>query len=322
MGRIERGFRLVGASWQVLRSDRSLMVLPVVSVLAILVFAAAVLSPSLVNGVSHTSRPALYLLLALVYVVSTFFATFSNAAIVAAATDRLKGGQGSVGDGLRTAWRRVDKLIAWSVLSATVGLLLRFVEERMGLVGAIVGRLIGVAWSVVTFFVVPVMIYEPLGPVDAVKRSATLFRQRWGEQLVGNGSISVALGLVAMPLVVVCAILAAASPALAVVIGVLGFGTLLAAGAALSGIFNAALYRYAVSGEVNGPFSESDFQQAFRPRRGRAGGRFMSGGLNGFGGFGAPNGFSGRGFGDGGSGDRGFGGTTSGGPTSGGPASG
>lgn len=298
MGRIERGFRLAGASWEVLRSDKGLMVLPVLSVLAILVFSAAVLSPTLVNGVSHTSRPALYLLLALVYFVSTFVATFSNAAIVAAATDRLRGGPGSVSEGLRTAWRKVDKLLAWSALSATVGLVLRFVEERFGIVGAIVGRLIGVAWSVVTFFVIPVMIYEPLGPVDAVKRSGSLFRQKWGEQLVGNGSISLAVGIVAIPIVVVCAALAGPAPALAVVIGVLGFGTLLAAGAALSGIFNAALYRYAVSGEVSGPFAHQDFDQAFRPRRSRMSGMGgFGGGLGGFGGFGAPGGFSGKGFG-------------------------
>ena len=298
MGRIERGFRLAGASWQVLRSDKALMLLPVASVLAILVFAAAVLSPSLVNGISHTSRPALYLLLALVYFVSTFVATFSNAAVVAAATDRLQGGAGSVSTGLRTAWRRVDKLLAWSALSATVGLVLRFVEERFGIVGAVMGRLIGVAWSVVTFFVVPVMIYEPVGPVDAVKRSASLFRKRWGEQLVGNGSISVAMVVLAIPVGVLCGVLASAAPALAVVIGVLGFGTLLAAGSALSGIFNAALYRYAVAGEVTGPFAPQDFDQAFRPRRGRSGFGLGGGGLGG--GFGAPGGFSGRGFSGGG----------------------
>ncbi|HEX5265222.1 MAG TPA: DUF6159 family protein [Acidimicrobiales bacterium] len=296
MGRIERGFRLAGASWQVLRSDKALMVLPVVSVLAIVVFSAAVLSPALVNGVSHTSRPALYLLLALVYFVSTFVATFSNAAIVAAATDRLRGGPGSVSQGLRTAWTRVDKLLAWSALSASVGLVLRALEERGGIFGAIVGRLIGAAWSVVTFFVVPVMIYEPVGPIDAVKRSGSLFRQRWGEQLVGNGSISIAMIVVGIPVVVLCAVLGAVAPALAIVVAVLGFGTLLAAGAALSGIFNAALYRFAVSGEVSAPFFSQDFEQAFRPRRSRGGGLFGGGGL---GGFGAPGGFSGKGFGHG-----------------------
>ena len=302
MGRIERGFRLAGASWQVLRSDKALMVLPVVSVLAIVVFAAAVLSPALVDGVAKTSKPVLYLLLALVYFVSTFVATFSNAAIVAAATDRLRGGPGSVSQGLRTAWTRVDKLIAWSALSATVGLVLRAVEERAGIFGAIVGRLIGAAWSVVTFFVVPVMIYEPVGPIDAVKRSGSLFRQRWGEQLVGNGSISIAMVVVAVPVAILCSVLGAVAPALAIIVAVLGFGTLLAAGAALSGIFNAALYRFAVSGEVSAPFFSQDFEQAFRPRRNRTGGMFGGGmlgggGGGGLGGFGAPGGFSGKGFG-------------------------
>ena len=297
MGRVERGFRLAVASWQVLRSDKALMILPVVSTLAILVFAAAVMSPTLVHGIDHTSRPALYLLLAVVYFVSTFIATFSNAAIVAAVTDKLNGGAGSVSGGLGVAWRRVDKLLAWSALSASVGLVLRFVEERFGVLGAIIGRIIGVAWSVVTFFVVPVMIYEPAGPIDAVKRSGTLFRQRWGEQLVGNGSISLALIVVAIPVAVASGLLASVSTALAVVVAVVGFGVLLAAGAALSGIFNAALYQFAVSGRVSGPFSAQDFEQAFRPRR--TGGGLGFGGPGGFSGrgLGGPGGFSGRGFG-------------------------
>lgn len=295
MGRIQRGFRLARASLEVLRSDKQLMLLPVVSTLAILVFSAAVLSPAFLGGMGGKSnKTALGLLLAVVYFVSTFIATFSNAAIVAAATEHMEGRPGRAVDGLRTAWTRVDRIIAWSALSATVGLLLRVAEQRGGVFGAIVGRIAGVAWSVVTFFVVPVIVYEPVGPIQAVKRSASLFRERWGEQFVGNASIGLAVFLVGIPMALICVLVASVAVPVAIALAVIAFGTLLAAGAALSGIFNAALYRYATVGSVPGPFSIDDLQSTFVPRRGRSGGR---GGFGGFGGGPGNGGFTGNGFG-------------------------
>lgn len=270
MGRMERGFRIAKASWDVLREDTELLILPVISTVAILVFAAAVLLPSYssINAAS-ANRGFLYLLLAIVYFVSTFIATFTNASIVGAATDRLQGGEGGVATGVKLAWSKIDKIVAWSALTATVGLLLRLVEERAGIFGAIVGRIVGVAWSVVTFFVVPVLLFEPVGAIDGVKRSAHLFKERWGEQFVGNASISIALMLLALPAVLVVAFMATVSVPLAIVVGVIAFGILMAMGGALSGIFNAALYQYAVNGAVSPGFSEDDLRGAFRPRKSR-----------------------------------------------------
>ena len=269
MGRMQRGMRLARASYDVLRSDKQLMLLPVASMAAIIVFAALVLSPAFLTGALDNGNGVTWLLLALLYFVTTFITTFSNAAIVAAATDRMNGGDGTAADGLRTAWQRVDRIVAWAAVSATVGLILRGLENRGGLFGAIVGRIAGVAWSVLTFFVVPVIVFEPVGPIEAVKRSASIFRERWGEQFVGNASISIALLLVAIPGAVLCALVAAVSPPLAILLAVLGFGALIAAGGALSGIFNAALYHYATVGDAVGPFSIDDLNGAFRPRRRR-----------------------------------------------------
>ncbi|HZU72972.1 MAG TPA: DUF6159 family protein [Acidimicrobiales bacterium] len=178
MGRIARGWNLTVASWSVLRQDAGLIWLSVASTLSILVFAGAVLAPTWHSDVVGSDRTGLYLVFALIYFVSTFLTVFFNAAIVAAASDRLGGGQGSVVAGLRTAWAGLDRLILWAGLSATVGLVLRTVEARAGVVGAVVGRVIGVAWGVMTFLVVPVLVFEPVGPVHAVRRSAHLFHRR------------------------------------------------------------------------------------------------------------------------------------------------
>src|SRR6266498_2493894 len=99
------------------------------------------------------------------------------------------------------------------------------------------------SWSAVTFFVVPVLLFEPVGVGQGLKRSAQLFKQRWGEQFTGTVGIGLAMFLIAIPIVAVALALGAVTPWLGIAVGVLGLGLLAAVGSALSGVFNAALYR-------------------------------------------------------------------------------
>ena len=270
MDRIRRGFRLVGASWSVVKSDRELLLLPVVSFVCMIavgvVLGGAAWAIGL-PGAGQSLSPVQYLILAAFYFCTTFIAVFFNAAIVGAATIRLQGGDPSLSDGLRLAWSHVGKIVAWSAVTATVGMILRSLEERAGLIGRIVIGIIGVAWSAVTFFVVPVLLYEPLGTVDSIKRSATLFKQRWGEQFVGNASIGIVLFLAAIPVIAVAVLLASVVPVLGIAVGVLGIGLLATVSTTMTGVFNAALYRYATTGEASAPFSSDDLHGAFRPKR-------------------------------------------------------
>jgi hypothetical protein len=165
-------------------------------------------------------------------------------------------------------------------------MILRSLQERAGLIGRILLGLVGVAWNVLTFFVVPVLLYEPVGVGDAIKRSASIFKERWGEQFIGNATIGLAFFLLSIPVVVVGGLVAAAVPVLGIPLLVVAIGALMAVAAACTGVFNAALYRYATTGESSGAFDETDLTASFRPRRGG-------------GGFG-PGGFTGQGFGLGG----------------------
>jgi hypothetical protein len=239
--------------------------LPVASVTCILVFAGLIFWPALVVGIGNTSKVELYVLLAVLYFVASFITIFFNAAMIAAASDRLSGGPGAIGNGLAVAWSRGWQLLAWALLSATVGVIVRAVESRMGL-AAIFARLLGAAWSIMTFFVVPVLVFEGVGPIDAMKRSGGLFRQRWGEQLVGNGSIGVVLFIAFGLCTFVAFVLGTVALPLGIIFAVLAFALLVAVGSAVTAIFNAALYRYAVSGGVSAPFRDEDFSGAFRPR--------------------------------------------------------
>jgi hypothetical protein len=201
------------------------------------------------------------------YFVASFVSIFSTAAVVATADLYLQGRKPTLGDGVHVAATHVGRLALWAVVTTTVGLIIRVMEERAGIVGRLVLSLVGMAWSVATFMVVPVLLFEDLSTQDAVKRSAGLFRQKWGEQLVGNGSIGLAMILIGLVALVPVGLLFALSPVLGVVAGVVVFGALAAVSSALTGIFNAALYRYATTGAVGGPFSAEDLQGSFRTRR-------------------------------------------------------
>lgn len=271
MERVRRGFRLLGASWEVLKADRELLVLPLISFAIILVVTASVAGAAWATGglgrEGDNLRAVDYVALGIYYFLAYFVSIFFNAAVVGAATIRLAGGDPSIRDGLRLAASKTGKIAGWAVISATVGLVLRAVQERAGFIGDIIVGLIGVAWSLMTYFVVPVMLYEPVGVVDGIKRSATIFRERWGEQMTGNVSIGLAMFLLALPVAVVAAALGAISPPLGIVVGAVGLGALIAVGTALSGVFQAALYRYATSGQAGGAFSEEDLQASFKRKR-------------------------------------------------------
>ncbi len=271
MGSISRGFRLAKASWGVVKQDRELLVLPVISFFCSLlvtgVFALGAFGIGLpANGESVS--PGLYVLGFVMYVALAFVTIFFNAAIVGTAMKRLKGEDASIKDGLALARQHVGKIFVWALITATVGMILRSLQERAGLIGRIVIGLIGVAWNVITFFVVPVILYEPLSVPSAIKRSASIFRQRWGEQFIGNATIGLAIFIVAIPVVLVGGLITAAAPYLGVPLLVVAIGALMAIGAACSGVFNAALYRYATTGEASGAFSIEDMNTSFRPKKG------------------------------------------------------
>ena len=273
METIRRGFRLLGASWEVLKADRELLWLPIVSFIFIMIASAGLgfmfwTGGAFEGGAEQFPRgPVDYVLLFVFYFVAYFIGIFFNAAVVGAATIRLQGGDPTLKDGLRMAWSKKGKIAGWAAVSATVGLILRSLEERAGFVGRIVINIIGAAWSAVTFFVVPVLLYEPVGVGQGIKRSATIFKQRWGETFVGAGSIGIAVFLLAFPLAVIVGALAQVAVPLAVAVGVVGFGLLIAVSTALSGIFNAALYRYATTGQAPGSFSEDDLNGSFKQKR-------------------------------------------------------
>jgi Family of unknown function (DUF6159) len=279
--RFSRSLDLARASWSVVRADKELMLLPVMSVIALLVVIGSFAVPVAVLGgwgdgaVSAEPGPGSWLAGLVFYVLAYFIGLFFNTALVGAAMIRMDGGNPTVADGLRIAWQRVGRIFGYACIAATVGLLLRMLEERVGWLGRLVVKLLGAGWTLASFLVVPVLVTRDVGPVEAVKESAGLLRETWGENLIGNVGLGLVFALAYVVLGVVCVggILVAARlnlPALVafVVLVVVIAGLVTAAlQATMQGIYSAALYRYATSHDASLPgFPPELMGQAFQSK--------------------------------------------------------
>lgn len=271
-----QSWSLVKASASVLRSDKELLVFPLLSGLVSLVVMASFFVPAVLGGVfemrGDDKNIAMYAVLFAFYVVQYFVIIFFNSALVGAALIRLRGGDPTVADGFRIAMSKLPAILGYAVISATLGVILRAIQERAGFIGRIIAGFIGVAWTVASFLVVPVLVNSDIGPIDAIKRSATLLKQTWGENLIGNTGIGLVFGLAILALVLVgggVIVLAASSGVTALtiaavaVVAVALLATILIQ-AALQGVYAAALYRYAADGEAGVGFDQSMVANAFR----------------------------------------------------------
>ncbi len=270
MGRMERGWTLTKLSWKVIRQQPAALALPLVAAVA-----EGAIAAGYVFGVTGTHELAhqnagRYVALYPLLVILTLVGTFANAIIVAIADARLRGTPISVRQALSDTLGRLPLLLGWALLAATVGLVLRILEERLPLAGRIAAAIAGVAWSLATMLAIPVLVCEGVGPVTAVRRSGQLFRARWGEQLTGQALIGLPIVLACLPVIVLGGVIAAAgAPVIGVVLIALAIGAIIAFSGAVGGVFNTALYRFAVDGTPPAGFYEGDLAHAFRQRRNR-----------------------------------------------------
>lgn len=283
IARLSNGWELVKASWAVLQADKELVVFPIVSAVALAVVSIAFLAPIFAAGVLDNllfrggdSAGALTLLVGFAfYFVQYFIILFANSALIGAALIRLDGGDPTVADGIRIAWSHLPSILGYALIAATVGIILRALSRSRRGLGRIVGSILGVAWNLATFLVLPVLIVEDLGPVQGLKRSAQLLRSTWGEQITGNVSITglfLIAGLALTLLILAPAVYLSANVSplfLGLGLGVLIPSYLLIAllNSTMSGIFAAAVYRFATQGEAGTFFPPSLVERAFRPAR-------------------------------------------------------
>ena len=269
------------ASAAVLQQDKELLVFPLISTIAMLAVMVSFAIPVIGLGIFEGARgghegisPAMAVVAFLFYASQYFVIFFFNAALIGAAMIRLDGGDPTVRDGLRIATSRIGAIAGYALIAATVGMVLRALQERVGFIGKIIVALIGMGWTLATAMVVPVLVAENVGPIQAVKDSAGLLRKTWGENVIGNAGLGLAFGIIFLAVIggsVVLVIAAAMSHSvalivMALVIAVLAIGVTGLVQAALTGIYSAALYRYATKGEGTAGFDTQTLQLAFAPK--------------------------------------------------------
>ena len=276
-GSFSNSFTLVKASAHVLKMDKELLVFPLLSGVASVLVTASVVVPLMVTGgweiFAEDGGYLSYAFGFLFYLAQYTVMFFFNSALVGAALIRLDGGDPTVSDGLAIASKRMGAIIGYAAIAATVGMVLRFISERSGFLGRMVAGFVGMGWTLATYLTVPILVTKDVGPIDAVKESAALFKQTWGEQVVGNFGMGWAIFLmfgswtvVGIGLMVVLGgILPGAFVLAGAICWLMGYVFLALVSSALKGVYTAALYRYAITGEA-GHFDPNIMGNAFRPK--------------------------------------------------------
>ena len=269
--------------------DKELLVFPLISTIALVITFAVVFGSGMVFraadsvgqepevvGIQLTAGD--FAMMGVFYFVNYFIIIYFNAALVGAARIRLRGGDPNVWDGFRAANSNLVGIIGWAFISAIVSLIFYLLEKVAsrqhgfaGLVMMITTWLLQGAWSIFTYLVIPVLVVEKVGPIEAIKRSASLLRRTWGEQLVSRFGFDLMVLIVAIPIVLVSLAIAFVVPhpagmIIAVGFGVLGIGTLILVTSALKAIYVAALYEYATDGVLPQSFPREVVSQSWTPR--------------------------------------------------------
>ncbi len=275
-GRFARSVRMMKASWRVLRENPGLMAFPVVSVVLSLlvgVFCFSTFGSWATHGGQAVSgaRDGLLVPSLIAAYPLTFISIYFSVALAEVLAGRLDGNETTTAEGFSAANKRIGLIAAWSLLACTVGLALRALEQRLPLAGRIAAWLFGLAWSLATIFAVPILAYEGLGPFETVKRSAQIFKRRWGAQVGGSIGIGAASAVIAIPLVLVLFVgfaLPGGGGAALVVLAGAGLFALGAAVSAMEQIYRVFVYRSAVGMDISGgPFSQEDLRAPFTRRR-------------------------------------------------------
>jgi len=285
---ISRGFSLALSAWKVLYTDKKLIVFPIITGIAAVLVMATFFVPIGVlaaNGAfDNIADPdtkelpgwfyaAAIGVLFLYYFVSYFVIVFFNAALVSCALQRFNGQEPTIMGGISAAGARLPQIVGWALVSATVGVLLKLIEMAHERVGEIISAILGTAWTIMTYFVVPVLVVEKVGPFTAISRSIQLLKQTWGEGLVGSFSLGLFQFLIVLPGILVMVVggaLCAQAPDIHIAVGitVLALGGLylllaFAVSAALDTIFLSALYQYAAFKQVPEGFDSGTIESAF-----------------------------------------------------------
>ena len=249
-GRLGRSWELMKNSLSVIRKDKELLMFPLISGIIMILIGLTFIGGLFFTSPNFIHSPQIIVPVLVMYLLFYFIGIYFNTALIGCATIRLEGGDPTLKDGFRIANEHLRAIAGWALIAAIVGIILRVLEERAEIIGKIVISLIGFAWTMATFFIVPVLIYEKISVFKAIKRSALVFKDTWGETFIGHFG----LGIIIFLLALVGLIPAALGYMMGGLLLVIGFAIAIiywiiiaCIGSAAQGVLTAVLYRYATT---------------------------------------------------------------------------
>ncbi|MBI2522856.1 hypothetical protein HYW19_00540 [Candidatus Woesearchaeota archaeon] len=279
-----RSWEITKLSFNVMKQDKELLAFPILATTFSLIFIAAMVFPSVFLGLvtmnAEYAGAAEYIILFLIYFGLAFIATFFNVCVVYTTKKRFEGGNATFGESINFAVSKINLIFLWSAVSATVGIILRIIDEmaeRAGRSGQILlyvtRSILGVVWSIVTIFVIPGMVYYNLSPFDAIKKSVAVLKKTWGESLVRYYG----LGLVQLIVILIGAVLIVPLFMLLfplglfwtlgiILLGILYLVVVMLVFGIANQIFNTALFVYADSGKIPSGYNKEIMENAFHKK--------------------------------------------------------
>ncbi|MBL7051280.1 hypothetical protein ISS04_03945 [Candidatus Woesearchaeota archaeon] len=284
-GMFSRSWKIFKLSFGVINKDRELLWFPLLAGIFSLMFIFAMIFPSiilsLIKGESLEFGFLFYVAIFLIYLGLAFIATFFNVCVVYTTKKRFEGGDAKFMESIKFAFSRAHLIFSWSIISASVGLLLSIIEgvaEKLGIFGEIILKLIrsllGAVWAIITIFVVPAMVYHNVGPKKAIKKSIEVLKKTWGESLIrhfGLGlmqffSFVILIGVIFF-LFNIAMIVGPYGPIIAVILTFVLFVLWMLIFSLLNTIFNTALYIYADTGKLIEGYDKETMDSAFKLKK-------------------------------------------------------
>lgn len=269
--RLSNGWTIAMNSFKVLKENKQLIIFPILSGISILLIMGSFFTAALASAgwdfdnlsIAEEGSPVYYLILFAFYIVNYFVVVFFNMALIHCTRLYFHGEEVTVRKGLQFSASRIGAIFSWAFFAATIGLLLRTIQENVGMFGKIITGLVGIVWSIATFFVVPIIAYENAGPLEAVKRSSSLMKQKWGESLGANFSFGLIqfLGMivVGLPLYFIGAMF---NPIAGIGLAIVGVFTVISIISAAQTIFVSAVY-HNITGDPVKHFNQQMVDQLF-----------------------------------------------------------
>ena len=263
--RVSNTLKMMKSCLDVLKKDRELILFPVFAAISVAIFVLIISAGGYLDNLDTEQGGSLAPLILLIF-GANFLIVFFNSALVSAALERLRGGDPNVKSGLSHAIKHIHHIFFWSIIVTIVALFIAIIRgdrRENSIFREIFASIIQAGWAMMTFFVVPIIVSENIGPINAIKRSTSLFKQTWGDQVVANFGFGIFQLFGVLLGVVVGWFFGLFSPVLGAVLG----GSLAVMSVAiiytLEGIYKAALYEFAL-GEKPLEFQQEDLRTAYQ----------------------------------------------------------